>query len=88
MLQNRVVEELEGIFQGSDRDPNMEDLRCMHLMERCIKEALRLYPSVPVIARTLTEDQPMGKLANNNNKKIIFKKILKSFNVIVFLHYN
>lgn len=56
-----MYEELDGIFQGSDRDPTMDDLREMHLLERCIKEALRLFPSVPVIARTLTEDQPMGK---------------------------
>lgn len=56
-----MFEELDGIFQGSDRDPTMDDLREMHLLERCIKEALRLFPSVPVIARTLTEDQPMGK---------------------------
>ncbi|KAF4527239.1 hypothetical protein B566_EDAN016112 [Ephemera danica] len=60
-VQSRVVEELEGIFGDSDRDPTMADLREMHYLERCIKEALRLFPSVPVIARTLTEDQPMGK---------------------------
>ncbi|CAB3360551.1 Hypothetical predicted protein [Cloeon dipterum] len=60
-IQEEVFQELDSIFQGSDRDPTMDDLREMHLLERCIKEALRLFPSVPVIARTLTEDQPMGK---------------------------
>ncbi|KAL1139871.1 hypothetical protein AAG570_006848 [Ranatra chinensis] len=32
----------------------------MKYIDCCIKEALRLYPSVPIIARKLTEDQKIG----------------------------
>ncbi|XP_047474770.1 cytochrome P450 4c3-like isoform X3 [Penaeus chinensis] len=55
-IQARVHEELDGIFGDSDRPVTMADLREMKLMENCIKEALRLFPSVPFIARELRED--------------------------------
>lgn len=39
----------------------MQDLNEMKLLERVIKESLRLYPSVPVIQRTLDEDTKIGE---------------------------
>ncbi|XP_044728440.1 cytochrome P450 4C1-like, partial [Chrysoperla carnea] len=56
-IQDQVHEELSAIFDGSDRDPTMDDLKNMKYLERCIKEALRLFPSVPVIARQLTDEE-------------------------------
>jgi cytochrome P450 len=61
MFQNKVYEELEGIFQGSDRSPMMKDPNEMKYLERVIKEVLRLYHSVPYIARETTEDIQKGK---------------------------
>jgi cytochrome P450 len=60
MFQNKVYEELEGIFQGSDHSPMM-DLNEMKYLERVIKEALRLYPSVPYIAREIIKGLQIGK---------------------------
>ena len=54
-IQDKVFDELEEIFQDSDRDATMEDIRSMKYLERCIKESLRLYPSIPYIGRLLTE---------------------------------
>lgn len=54
-------EELDGIFGDSDRPVTMADLREMKLTENCIKEALRLFPSVPFIARELREDVVISK---------------------------
>ena len=62
MFQNKVYEELEHVFQGSDRSVTMKDLNEMKYLERVIKESLRLYPSVPSIGRELTEDIQLGKL--------------------------
>uniref|UniRef100_A0A1B6JPD5 Cytochrome P450 n=2 Tax=Homalodisca liturata TaxID=320908 RepID=A0A1B6JPD5_9HEMI len=59
-IQERVVVELEEIFSTSQRSPSFEDLVAMKYLERVIKEALRLYPSVPFIARKIEEDLPLG----------------------------
>jgi cytochrome P450 family 4 len=40
----------------------MKDLNEMKYLERVIKEALRLYPSVPTIGRILKEDVKIGNL--------------------------
>ncbi|KZC12094.1 putative cytochrome P450 4aa1 [Dufourea novaeangliae] len=60
--QERCIEEMDRIFDGdSSRQPTMKDLKDMRCLEMCIKESLRLYPSVPIIARILGEDVKIGK---------------------------
>ncbi|KAF8386607.1 cyp-42A1 [Pristionchus pacificus] len=54
--QRRVQQELDEIFGDSDRDVTYEDLSRLKYMEAAIKETLRLYPSVPIFARQVTED--------------------------------
>lgn len=44
------------MFGDSDRPVTMSDLLKLKYLECCIKEALRLYPSVPMLGRTLSED--------------------------------
>lgn len=60
--QERVVEELDSIF-GDDRDTpaTMKNLLDMRYLECCIKEALRLFPSVPMMGRSVKEDVKIGK---------------------------
>jgi len=76
MFQNKACEEMEHIFQGSDRSVTMNDLNEMKYLERVIKESLRLYPSVPFIGREITEDVQLGKIkmADCRRTRLIFFK--------------
>lgn len=60
-IQERAFQEVDGILGGDrKRAPTMKELNEMKYLECCIKEALRLYPSVPLIARHLKEDVKIG----------------------------
>lgn len=59
--QKRCIEEIDSIFGHDNRPPSMIDLREMRYLEMCIKEALRLYPSVPLIARKIGEEVQLSK---------------------------
>jgi cytochrome P450 len=53
-VQEKCHQELDHIFGDNDnqRSIDMKDLRDMKYLEACIKEALRLFPSVPFVGRT------------------------------------
>ncbi|KAJ6634646.1 Cytochrome P450 4C1 [Pseudolycoriella hygida] len=55
-IQDKVYNELDSIFHGSDRKVTLSDMSEMKYLERVIKEAMRLYPPVPIIGRRLSEN--------------------------------
>ncbi|XP_039433167.2 cytochrome P450 4c3-like isoform X1 [Culex pipiens pallens] len=56
-IQDRCFAEIDQIMGGNrDRMPTLHELNEMKYLELCLKETLRLYPSIPMIARKLAED--------------------------------
>ncbi|XP_026553699.1 cytochrome P450 4V2 [Pseudonaja textilis] len=55
-IQRKVNSELDEVFGDSDHHITMEDLKKLRYLECVIKEALRLFPSVPIFARILKEE--------------------------------
>lgn len=58
-IQERVYEEIIDVI-GPDRSVTYKDLPNLQLMERVIKETMRLFPVGPILVRKLTGDIAMG----------------------------
>ncbi|KAI9552443.1 hypothetical protein GHT06_022809 [Daphnia sinensis] len=58
--QKLIVDELNNVFGDSDRPCTTQDLAELKYLECCIKETLRLYPSIPFMLRRLPEDVEIG----------------------------
>lgn len=55
-IQEEVFAEIQSIFHGTKRQATVSDLQEMHLLDRVIKETLRLRPPAAFIQRKLSED--------------------------------
>ncbi|KAJ3648474.1 hypothetical protein Zmor_020275 [Zophobas morio] len=55
-IQERIYAEIVEILEDLNKKPTYNQLQHFKYMERCIKESLRLYPSVFFISRNLGED--------------------------------
>nr|pir cytochrome P450 CYP4B1 homolog C01F6.3 [similarity] - Caenorhabditis elegans [Caenorhabditis elegans] len=58
-VQRKVQAELDEVM-GDDEDVTIEHLSRMKYLECALKEALRLFPSVLIITRELSDDQVIG----------------------------
>ncbi|XP_058797057.1 cytochrome P450 4c3-like [Phymastichus coffea] len=61
LAENKTAQELArceavGLLSQTDGVLTVADINKLEYIERCIKEALRLYPSAPMIGRIITED--------------------------------
>ncbi|XP_055689316.1 probable cytochrome P450 4ac1 [Lutzomyia longipalpis] len=71
-VQEKVYEEIKIALEGNDNQPlGMNELNDLEYTSRVIKECLRIYPSVPFITRSITEDMmvegeiiPKGSIAH------------------------
>lgn len=61
-VQDQLVEEMNEVFPDPNEEFTTQKLNELKYMDRCLKEALRLYPPIPFISRVLDED-----LTTSNN---------------------
>ncbi|XP_065217737.1 cytochrome P450 4g15-like [Planococcus citri] len=59
-IQDKVYEEIRQVFGDSDRLPEAEDLNKLSYLEQCIRETLRKYPPIILIARCSKHDIPIS----------------------------
>nr|ARA91652.1 cytochrome P450 monooxygenase [Pieris rapae] len=72
-IQERLYDEVNGIFGDSDRPLDKEDLNNLKYLERVVKESLRLFPPVPFIIRKVLTDTklPSGNILPGGSGVVI-----------------
>ena len=60
-LQQLSRDEVNDILDKSNGKMEYSELQQLNYLERCIKESLRLYPSVPFISRRIDSDIQLSK---------------------------
>ncbi|EFN69303.1 Cytochrome P450 4V3 [Camponotus floridanus] len=58
--QEKVHEELNEVFKDSETPASINELSQLKYLDRIIKETLRIFPSVPLVTRKLSEDVKIG----------------------------
>ena len=60
-LQDRAREEILHVLEGDKESITYDKIQKMEYLERCLKETMRLFSSVPLIARRLSENLVISK---------------------------
>lgn len=60
-IQGKVFQEQQSIFGEDLRAPTFDNLNEMKYLEQCLKETMRLCPSVPIVSRILNHEVTLGK---------------------------
>lgn len=64
-IQQKVLQEISDVMgENVEKRITMRELQDLKYLEAVIKETLRLYPSVPIIARYTDKDVEVGKYLN------------------------
>nr|QVK45573.1 cytochrome P450 [Brachionus paranguensis] len=70
-VQQKLYQEIEQELEQSKKQLTSSDLRKLKYLDCVIKESMRLYPPVPYIGRTITEDCVIGNHKFKKNDPVI-----------------
>lgn len=59
-IQKQVFAELQSVFDSQDEETTYEHIQKMQILDRVIKETMRLFPVGPVLERIATGDVPIS----------------------------
>ncbi|EZA46631.1 Cytochrome P450 4C1 [Ooceraea biroi] len=76
-VQDRVRNEVNDVMDENGGKLTMTALQNLPYLERCLKETMRLYPSVYLITRKLQEDVMLREQLIKNHTLYIFRIISK-----------
>ncbi|XP_020293219.1 cytochrome P450 4C1-like [Pseudomyrmex gracilis] len=74
--QEKIHEELEEVFKDSQKPATVQEISQLKYLDRVIKESRRLYPAIPAIKRTLSEDTKLGDYIIPANTRVIISMLL------------
>lgn len=60
-VEEKIHQEQLSVFGDSTEPVTVEQISELKYLETVIKETLRLFPSAPIVGRTLTEDLEIGE---------------------------
>lgn len=71
-VQKRCFEELQEVFANKEEPATLTHINKLTYIEAVVKETLRMYPSVPIIGRRVTEDIELSKSRGHNARFAIW----------------
>ena len=69
-IQEQVFDELHSVFDAQDEETTYEHIQKMHLLDRVIKETMRLFPFGPFIERVSTAEVAISNCSLPKNTNI------------------
>eukprot|EP01087_Luapelamoeba_hula_P000549 TRINITY_DN10415_c0_g1_i1.p1 TRINITY_DN10415_c0_g1~~TRINITY_DN10415_c0_g1_i1.p1 ORF type:complete len:1175 (+),score=182.21 TRINITY_DN10415_c0_g1_i1:42-3566(+) len=78
-VQERLLAEIDSIFQGDERYPTMEDVRKLTYAEQIIRETIRLYPPAQSVQRAVGDEDLELVVAPEDEEALGYTLPRKSF---------